>query len=223
MDRGGMANAMALMPWPYNSPSATAISRRRVSCDPSATIKVYRLVSVYFRILRGHGCGTGVPHGGWVISMPSDDASEGNKRMNRDIAKRPQSVVLGAKHLDPGGASPQRPHPAVRSTGSLAGRECKGFPAPHRDSETPRPTRTGRFRRVLVPAFLPLNRVLQSSSTVTPALLRIFSVPALWLLCKWRRRSREYRDRRLLANWSDAMLRDVGLWREEVDRSFWRR
>ena len=199
------------------------ISRRRVSNDSLATIKVYRLVSVYFQILRGQWSGTEVPHGWWVISMPDDDASEGNERMNRDTSKRPQSVVLGVKRLDSSGVSPQQPHPAVRSTGSLAGRECKGCPAPHRDSETPRLTRTGRFRAVLVPAFLPLNRVLQSSSTVGLVLLRILSAPALWLLCKWRRRSREYRDRRLLANWSDAMLRDVGLWREEVDRSFWRR
>ena len=180
-------------------------------------------MSVYFQTLRGQWFGTEVPHGWWVISMPDHDASEGNERMNRDIAKRPQNVVLGVKRLDSSGASPQRPHPAVRSTGNLAGRECKGCPAPHRDSEIPRPTRTGRFRAVLVPAFLPLNRVLQSSITVALALFRIFSVPALWLLCKWRRRSRVYRDRRLLASWSDAMLRDVGLWREEGDRFFWRR
>jgi hypothetical protein len=121
--------------------------------------------------------------------------------MNRDKAKRPQSVVLGVKRLDPSGASRERPHPPLRSMGSLAGSECKGRPAPHRDPETPRPTRT----------------------TIALAVLRIFSVPALWLLREWRRRSRKYRDRRLLANWSDAMLRDVGLRREEVDRDFWRR
>lgn len=79
--------------------------------------------------------------------MPSDDASEGNERMSRHVAKR------------------------LAQIGTLA-------------------------------------------------LLRLFSVPALWLLCKWRRRSRAYRDSRLLATWSDAMLRDVGLRREEVDRSF---
>ena len=93
-------------------------------------------MSVYFQTLRGQWFGTEVPHGWWVISMPDDDASEGNERMNRDIAKRPQNVVLGVKHLDSGGASPQRPRPAVRSMGSLAGRECKGCPAPYRDSET---------------------------------------------------------------------------------------
>ena len=83
--------------------------------------KVYRLVSVYFQTLRGQWSGTEVPHGWWVISMPDNDASEGNERMNRDIAKRPQNVVPGVKHLDSGRTSPQRP----------------------------RPTRTGRFRAVL--------------------------------------------------------------------------
>src|SRR5262245_66177066 len=106
--------------------------------------------------------------------MPDDDASEGNERMNRDTAKRPQSVVLGVKHLDSGGASPQRPHPAVRSTGGPAGRECKERPAPHRDFETPRPTRTGRFRAVLVPAFF--------STTVAPPLPRFFPVQPFRLL-----------------------------------------
>src|SRR6516165_1610047 len=94
--------------------------------------------------------------------------------MNWDIAKRPQNVVQGAKHLDSRGASPQRPRPAVRSTGSLAGRECKGCPAPHRDSETPRPTRTGRFRAI---PGLGLSRLLE-------------------FVVAWDRRRR---DRRLLA------------------------
>lgn len=53
--------------------------------------------------------------------MPEDDASEGNERMNRDIAKRSRNITLGVKQLDSGGASPQRP----------------------------RPTRAGRFRAVL--------------------------------------------------------------------------
>jgi uncharacterized protein YjiS (DUF1127 family) len=143
-------------------------------------------VSVYLEILRGQWFGTEVPHGWWVISMPDDDASEGNERMNRDIAKRPQNVVLGVKQLDSGGASPQRPRPAVRSTGSLAGRECKGCPAPHRDSETPRPTRTGRFRAVL---GLGLSRLLE-------------------FVVAWNRRSR---DRQLLAGLNERSLRDIGI------------
>ena len=157
-------------------------------------------MSVYFQILRGQWFGTEVPRGWWVISMPDDDASEGNERMNRDIAKRPQNVVVGVKHLDSGGASPQRPRPAVRSTGSLAGRECKGCPAPHRDSETPRPTRTGRFRAVL---GLGLSRLLE-------------------FVVAWNRRGR---DRQLLAGLNERSLRDIGIdstTAESSSMSYWR-
>jgi len=157
-------------------------------------------VSVYFQILRGQWFGTEVPRGWWVISVPDADASEGNERMNRDIAKRPQNVVLGVKHLDSGGASPQRPRPAVRSTGSLAGREYKGCPAPHRDSETPRPTRTGRFRAVL---GLGLSRLLE------------FVVA----------RNRCRRDQQLLAGLNERSLRDIGIdstTAESSSMSYWR-
>ena len=133
--------------------------------------------------------------------MPDDDASEGNERMNRDIAKRPQNVVPGVKHLDAGGASPQRPPPAVRSTGSLAGRECMGCPAPHRESKTPRPTRTGRFRAVL---GLGLSRLLE-------------------FVVAWNRRSR---DRQLLAEMNERSLRDIGIDSTTAERdssmSYWR-
>ena len=133
--------------------------------------------------------------------MPDDDASEGNERMNRDMAKRPQDIVLGVKHLDSGGASPQRPRPAVRSTGSLAGRECKGCPAPHRGSETPRPTRTGRFRAVL---GLGLSRLLE-------------------FVVAWNRRSR---DRQWLAGLNERILRDIGIDSTTAERdrsmSYWR-
>ena len=106
--------------------------------------------------------------------------------MNRDIAKRSQNIALGVKHPDSGGASPQRPRPAVRSTGGLAGPECKGCPAPHRDSKTPRPTRTGRLRAVLV---LGLSRLLEI-------------VVAL---------NRRRRDRQLLAEMNERSLRDIGI------------
>ena len=133
--------------------------------------------------------------------MPDGDASEGNERMNRDMAKRPQNVVLGVKHLDSRGASPQRPRPAVRSTGSLAGRECKGCPAPHRDSETPRPTRTGRFRAVL---GLGLSRLLE-------------------FFVAWNRRRR---DRQLLAELNEWILRDMGIdsttAERDISMSYWR-
>ena len=196
-----MANATALMPWLCNSPSAAAINRRQAFYDSVVTIKVYRLVSVYFQALRGQWLGTEVPHGWWVISMPDDDASKRNERMNRDIAKRSQNVVLAVKHLNSGGASPQRPRPAVRSTGSLAGRECKGCPAPYRDSETPRPTRIGRFRA----AFgLGLSRLLES-------------------VVVWNRRSR---DRQLLAELSEFKLRDIGIdsttAERDISMSYWR-
>ena len=142
-----------------------------------------------------------VPHGWWVISMPDDDAGEGNERMNRDMAKRPQNVVLAAKHLSSGGASPQQPRPAVRSTSSLAGRECKGCPAPHRDSETPRPTRTGRFRAVL---GLGLSRLLE-------------------FFVAWNRRRR---DRQLLAELNEWILRDIGIdsttAERDISMSYWR-
>ena len=181
--------------------SVTHCRRRRVSHDSLATIKVYRLVSVYFYALRGQWFGTEVPNGWWVISMPDDDASEGNERMHRDIAKRPQNVVLGVKHLDSGGASPQRPRPAVRSTGSLAGREGKGCPAPHRDSETPRPTRTGRFRAVL---GLGLSRLLE-------------------FVVAWNRRRR---DRQFLAELNEWILRDMGIdsttAERDISMSYWR-
>jgi uncharacterized protein YjiS (DUF1127 family) len=133
--------------------------------------------------------------------MPDDDASEGNERMNRDIAKRSQNIALGVKHLDSVGASPQRPRPAVRSTGSLAGRECKGCPAPHRDSVTPRPTRTGGFRAVL---GLGLRRLLE------------FAVA-------WNGRRR---DRQLLAELNERSLRDIGIGSTTAERdssmSYWR-
>ena len=142
-----------------------------------------------------------VPHGWWVISMPDDDASERNERMNRDIAKRSQNIAPGVKHLDSGGASPQRPRPAVRSTGSPAGRECKGCPAPHRDSETPRPTRTGRFRAVL---GLRLSRVLE-------------------FVVAWKGRRC---DRQLLAGLNERSLRDIGIGSTTAEgdsaMSYWR-
>lgn len=118
--------------------------------------------------------------------MPDDDASEGSERMTRDIAKRPQNAVLGVKHLDSGGASPQRPRSTVRSTDSLAGRECNGCSVPHRESETPRPTRSGRFRAVL---GLGLTRLLE------------------FVAASNRRR----RDRQLLAGMSEWSLRDIGI------------
>ena len=142
-----------------------------------------------------------VPHGWWVISMPDDDASERNERMNRDIAKRSQNIAPGVKHLDSGGASPQRPRPAVRSTGSLAGREGKGCPAPHRDSETPRPTRTGRFRAVL---GLRLSRLLE-------------------FVVAWKGRRC---DRQLLAGLNERSLRDIGIGSTTAEgdsaMSYWR-
>lgn len=113
--------------------------------------------------------------------------------MNRDIAKRPQNVVLGVEHLDSRGASRQRARPAVRSTGSLAGRECKGCPAPHRGSETPRLTRTGRFRAVL---GLGLSRLLE------------FVVA--WNRCR--------RDRQLLTELNEWSLRDIGIDSTTVER-----
>ena len=138
-------------------------------------------MSVYFRALREQWSGTEDPHGWWVISMPDGDVSEGNERKDRDMAKRSQDVVPGVKHLDSGGASPRRPRPE-----SLVGRECKGCPAPHRGSETPRPTRTGRFRAVL---GLGLSRLLE------------FVVA--WNRCR--------RDRQLLAELNEWMLRDIGI------------
>ena len=191
-----MANATALMPPPYNSPSAAAISWWRISYDSLATIKVYRLVSVYFQALREQWFGTEGPHGWWVISMPDGDASEGNERMNRDTAKRSQNVVLGVKHLDSGGASPRRPRPD-----SLAGRECKGCPAPHRDPETQRPTRAGRFRAVL---GLGLSRLSE-------------------FVVAWNRRGR---DRQLLEELSEWSLRDIGIdsttAERDISMSHWR-
>src|SRR5262249_24362057 len=93
-----------------------------------------------------------------------------------------------------------RPRPAVRSTGSLAGRECKGCPAPHRDSETPRPTRTGRFRAVL---GLGLSRLLE------------FVVA--WNRCR--------RDRQLLAELNEWSLRDIGIdsttAERDISMSYW--
>ena len=128
--------------------------------------------------------------------MPDGDVSEGNERKDRDMAKRSQDVVPGVKHLDSGGASPRRPRPD-----SLAGRECKGCPAPHRDSETPRPTRTGRFRAV-------------------------FGLGLSWLLesvVLWNRRSR---DRQLLAELSEFKLRDIGIdsttAERDISMSYWR-
>jgi uncharacterized protein YjiS (DUF1127 family) len=142
-----------------------------------------------------------VPHGWWVISMPDDDASERNERMNRDIAKRSQNIAPGVKHLDSGGASPQRPRPAVRSTGSLAGREGKGCPAPHRDSETPRPRRTGRFRAVL---GLGLSRLVE-------------------FVVAWNGRRG---DRQLLAGLNERSLRDIGIGSTTAEgdssMSYWR-
>src|SRR5262245_28294104 len=134
--------------------------------------------------------------------MPHDDASEGNERMNRDIAKTSSERRPGVKHLDSGGASPPWPRPAVRSTGSLAGGECKGCPAPpHRDFETPRPTRTGRFRAVL---GLGLSRLLE-------------------FVGAWNRRTR---DRQLLAGLNDWILRDIGIDSITAERdrskSYWR-
>ena len=133
--------------------------------------------------------------------MPDVDASEGNERMNRNIAKHPQNVVLGVKHLDSRGASPQGPRPAVRSTGSLTGRECKGCPAPHRGSETQRPARTGRFRAVL---GLGLRRLLE--------------YVVAWNRCR--------RDRKLLAELNEWMLRDIGIdsttAERDISMSYWR-
>lgn len=133
--------------------------------------------------------------------MPDDGAGEGNERMNRDITKRPQNVLLGVKHLDSGGASPKRPRPAVRSKGSRAGRECEGCPAPRRDSETPRPTHSGRFRAVF---GLGLSRLLE------------FIVAA----------NRRSRDRQLLAKMNERSLRDIGIdsTTAEMDSSmsYWR-
>lgn len=142
----------------------------------------------------------GGPHGWWVISMPHADASEGNERMNRD-SQASSERRPGVKHLDSGGASPPWPRPAVRSTGSLAGGECKRCPAPHRDSETPRPTRTGRFRAVL---GLGLSRLLELVGT-------------------WNRRAR---DRHLLAGLNDWILRDMGIdsitAETDTSMSYWR-
>ena len=121
--------------------------------------------------------------------------------MNRDMAKRSQNIALGVKHLDSGGASPQRPRPAVRSAGNLAGRECKGCPAPQRDSETPRPTRAGRFRAVL---GLGLSQLLE-------------------FVAAWNRRGR---DRQLLAGLNEPNLRDIGIGSTTAERdssvSYWR-
>ena len=96
--------------------------------------------------------------------MPNDDASEGNERMDRDMAKRPE-----------------RPRP-----GRLAGRDCKGSPAPRRDSKTPRPTRTGRFRAIL---GLGLSRLLE-------------------FVAAWNRHGR---DRKYLAELNEFRLRDIGI------------
>ena len=122
-----------------------------------------------------------------MISLPDHEASEGNERMNRDIAKCPQNIALGVKHRN--------------STGRLAGRECQGCPASRRDSETPRPTRTGRFRAVI---GLGLSRLLE-----------------FVVACNRRRR-----DRQLLAEMNEWRLRDIGIGSTTAERdgsmSYWR-
>jgi uncharacterized protein YjiS (DUF1127 family) len=109
--------------------------------------------------------------------------------------------VLKAIRPESGGASPRRTSPAVWSTGSRAGEECKERPAPHRDPETSRLTRVGHFRAVL---GLGLSRLLE-------------------LVVGWNRRRRDWQ---LLAGLDERNLRDIGIDSTVVERdsamSFWR-
>src|SRR5579862_7450736 len=83
------------MPWPYNSPSAAAIRRRRVSAESLATSKVYRLVSVLRHPRSGQWADASVPAASGSFRSEAIGSCEGYRRMSQEEAKRPQNVALG--------------------------------------------------------------------------------------------------------------------------------